>query len=315
MKDQAKIALVVGGNGFLGSHLVPMLLAGGFQVRVYGRAVRKYPGEVAYFRGDIQERELLREAMRDVQYVFHFAWTTVPQTSNDEPQWDVQSNVATGIGLLEACCDAGVKTLVFPSTGGAVYGTTASDLIDESTPTDPICSYGITKLMMEKYLSLYRHLRKLDYRILRITNAYGEGQPADRPQGLIGVSLKKVALNEPIVIWGDGSAVRDYVYAGDIADCCIKAAVKPLSSDSSRLFNVSSGQGYSVRDVIQTIGEVTGHTPAVTYASARSCDVDRVVLSNRKAKDILEWTPRTSLHEGIGRAWNWVRNQYSGGAA
>ncbi len=110
-----------------------------------------------------------------------------------------------------------------------MYGGGAdTDMIDETAGTDPITSYGITKLTFEKYLALYWHLHGLDYRILRISNAYGEGQQPDRPQGLIGVALRKLAAGHPITVWGDGTVTRDYVYAGDVAECFFVAAAKPL---------------------------------------------------------------------------------------
>jgi UDP-glucose 4-epimerase len=306
------LALVVGGNGFLGSHLVTALLERGFAVRVYSRRpASPHADPVQHVSGDVQERDLLRRALDGVDYVFHFAWTTVPQTSNENPAWDVTSNLTAGLGLLDACREAGVRAVVFPSSGGTVYGTADCEALDETCPTEPICSYGITKLALEKYLALHRRQHGLDYRVLRIANAYGEGQRVDRPQGLIGAALVKVARDEPIEIWGDGSVVRDYIYAGDVAECVLRAALAPLDADAPRVFNVGSGRGHSVRDVLTCVEAVTGRRVPVRYTGGRKFDADRVVLSSDRARQLLDWSPRVSLPEGLRRTWEWVRNTFA----
>jgi UDP-glucose 4-epimerase len=298
------VVLVVGGSGFLGRHLLERLTTEGVAVKAYGRRKVRFPGDVEHVYGDLLDRQRLREALQGVNCVFHFAWTTVPQTSNEDPQSDVQANVVAGLGLLEACRDAGVERVVFPSSGGTVYGGGHGiKAIEESASTDPITSYGISKLTVEKYLALYRHLYGLDFRVLRISNAYGEGQPADRPQGLIGVVLQRALSGDPITIWGDGSMIRDYVYAADAIDCCVRAAMTPLPDDAPRVFNVGSERGHSVHEVLSTVAEVTGRPLKVDYAPARACDLEYAVLSSRRARDLLHWSPQVSLREGISRTW------------
>lgn len=301
------IALVIGGSGFLGRHLLHRLSEEDVTVRAYGRRRVTYPEKIDYTYGDLLDRARLRRALEGVDCVFNLAWTTVPQTSNEDPQADVQGNVVVGLGLLDACCDAGVRTVVFPSSGGTVYGAApGAGLLTESCPTNPTSSYGITKLVFEKYLALYRDLHGLDYRILRISNAYGEGQQPDRPQGLIGVALRRLAAGEPVQVWGDGSVVRDYIYAGDAIDCCLKAVYTSLPETSPRIFNVGSGEGLSVSDVLSAISRVTGREPVVHHGPARGFDVPRSVLSAELAREVLAWQPRTSLDEGIARTWQWV---------
>jgi UDP-glucose 4-epimerase len=159
---------------------------------------------------------------------------------------------------------------------------------------------------MEKYLALYRHLHGLDYRVLRISNAYGEGQQPDRPQGLIGVVLRRIAAGEPIQVWGDGQVVRDYVYAGDVVDCCMRAARTTLPADGPRIFNVGSQQGHSVSEILSTVFAVTGREPSVHHTPARRFDVPRSVLSSRLAHEVLGWQARTPLDQGVARTWQWV---------
>lgn len=301
------IVLVIGGSGFLGRHLLRRLAKEDVTIKAYGRRRVAYPEKVEYIYGDLLDRSRLRQALQGVTCVFHFAWSTVPQTSNEDPQADVQGNLVAGIGLLDACRDAGVETVVFPSSGGTVYGAAdGTGVLTESHPTNPISSYGITKLALEKYLALYRHLHGLDYRVLRISNAYGEGQQPDRPQGLIGVVLRRIVAGEPVHVWGDGTVIRDYVYAGDVADCCLRASRTLLPASSPRIFNVGTEQGHSVSDVLATIVHVTGREPVVHYSPARSFDVLRSVLSSRVAGDVLGWHPQTTLEVGVARTWQWV---------
>jgi UDP-glucose 4-epimerase len=301
------IVLVLGGGGFLGGHLLRRLAHEDMTVKAYGRRRMTYPEKIHYIYGDLLDRSRLRRALEGVDCVFHLAWTTVPQTSNEDPQADVQGNVVAGIGLLDACRDVGVKTVVFPSSGGTVYGAASgTGILTESHPTDPISSYGISKLALEKYLALYRHLHGLDYRILRISNAYGEGQQPDRPQGLIGVALRRIASGQPVHVWGDGSVIRDYVYAGDVVDCCVRAARAPLAEASPRIFNVGTEHGHSVSEILSTIFRVTGREPAVNHAPARCFDVPRSVLSSQLAHDALGWQPQTTLDEGVARTWRWI---------
>jgi UDP-glucose 4-epimerase len=301
------VVLVLGGSGFLGRHLLRRLAREDIIVRAYGRRLVTSPGKVEFIYGELLDRSRLRGALEGVDCVFHLAWSTLPQTSNEDPQADVQGNVIAGIGLLEACVEAGVQTVVFPSSGGTVYGPAMGGLdLTEAHPTNPISSYGITKLAVEKYLALYRHLHGLDYRILRISNAYGEGQQPDRPQGLIGVVLRRIAAGEPIQVWGDGQVVRDYVYAGDVVDCCVRAALARLPPDGPRIFNVGSQQGRSVSEILSTVFAVTGREPNVRHTPARPFDVARSVLSSRLAHEVLEWEARTTLDQGVARTWQWV---------
>jgi UDP-glucose 4-epimerase len=296
------LAVVIGGTGFLGRVLVARLRADGIQVRTYSRRRATFAGDEDHVSGDITDARRLSRALRGAEHVFHLAWTTVPQTSNEDPTGDVRTNLAGGCCLLDACRDEGARCVVFLSSGGTVYGPGHLELLDETAPTEPICSYGITKLAFEKYLALYRRLHGLDYRVLRVSNAYGEDQPTNRPQGLIGVTLKRLAQGEPITVWGNGTAVRDYIYADDVAECCV-AATRTLPEAAPRVFNVSTQTGYSVREVMSRIEATTGIRPVVTYEPARACDADRVVLSNARARQHLGWAPKVSLAEGLRRTW------------
>src|SRR5262245_50406486 len=274
--------LVLGGAGFIGSHLVDALKAAGHRVSVFDR-----PHEFL-------DPADLERSLPGAELVFHLISTTGPKDSNDNPARDIESNVAATARLLELCRQHRPRRLVFISTGGAVYGVPRATPIPETHPTDPISSYGIHKLAIEKYLHLAHVLYGLDYRILRVANAYGERQRTDRAQGAVAVFLERALRGEPIQIWGDGSVVRDYVYVGDIVAALLKAATH---EGEHRVFNIGSGHGVSLNQLVERIGAVVGRSPVVQYTPARRFVVPQNVLDISLAQRELDWQPGTSLAE------------------
>ena len=300
--------LVLGGNGFIGSHIVDQLLQAGHHVRVYDRRdelFRPPLAAVEYFHGELEDRAALRSALEDVQVVFHLIGTTLPATSNQDPLYDVRSNVLGTLGLLEECVKARVSRLIFTSSGGTVYGIPQTNPIPESHPTQPICSYGITKLTIEKYLWLFHHLHGLEYMVLRCSNAYGPRQNPYGQQGVVAVFLGRVARGEPITIWGDGTVMRDYIYVEDIARAHLLAAT---SANGCLTLNIGSGMGHSLNRILELIFSVTGREVEVRYENARSADVPSNVLDSSLAQRELGWHARISLVEGIRRAWDWMQS-------
>ncbi len=307
--------LILGGNGFIGSHLVDLLLREKHRVRVYDRADDHYRGrlsQVEYRYGELGNQGLIRTALTDVDVVFHLISTTVPSTSNADPAFDVQSNVVDTIRLLEECVAAKIKRFVFASSGGTVYGIPQTVPIAESHALNPICSYGITKLMIEKYLALFEYLYGLEYIILRPSNAYGERQNPFGRQGVVGVFLGKIVRQEPIVIWGDGSVIRDFVYVGDLAAALYRAAL--CDRVVERVFNIGSGHGASINELLQALSVTVGRSLDILYTEARRFDVPANVLEITLANEHLGWMPTTSLAQGLRRTWTWVKEELSNGS-
>ncbi len=304
-------ALVIGGNGFIGTHLVSALKADGIQVRVFDRYPSKFAEPdttVEYIVGDLGNHGALNEIVNGMDWVFHLAYTTLPKTSNDDPVYDVRSNLIDTIQLLQECSNFGVKKFVFISSGGTVYGAPKTVPLKESHPTDPICSYGITKLAIEKYLQLFYHLRKLDYVVLRLSNPYGPGQNPNARQGAIGVFLGQIARAEPISIWGDGEIIRDYVYIDDAVAALIKAAQYNATDDDARIFNIGSGRGYSLNEILSAIRSTVDVSVKSKYLPARDLDVPANVLDISLAKQKLDWYPTIDLADGILRSWQWIKS-------
>jgi UDP-glucose 4-epimerase len=305
-------ALVIGGNGFIGTNLVDLLLDLGHQVRVFDRYPSRYKEpdkRVEYVVGDIGNHGEMLEAVKGRDWVFHLAYTTLPQTSNDDPGYDVRSNLIDTLQLMEQCSSVGVRKLVFVSSGGTVYGVPKTIPITEDHSTDPICSYGVTKLAIEKYLHIYQKMRGLEYVVLRLSNPYGERQNPNAKQGAIGVFLGNVASKKPITIWGDGEILRDYIYIGDAVQAMVKAAeYQPQGPDSPRLFNIGDGHGQTLNQIIEQIRATVELPVDVQYAPGRPVDVPANVLDISRAQKYLGWTPKVDLREGLLRTWNWIKS-------
>jgi UDP-glucose 4-epimerase len=300
-------ALILGGNGFIGSHLVDKFLAEGHAVRVFDKYEERYRKPltaVDYRFGDFGNRGLLAEALQGIDVVVHLISTSLPKTSNDDPAYDVQSNVIETLFMLEKCVDLGVRKVVFISSGGTVYGRPTQLPISENGPTDPECSYGITKLTIEKYLALYQQLHSLDYVVLRPSNPYGSRQNPNGIQGAIPVFLGRVAKGEPIEIWGDGSVVRDYLFIDDLVDGIYRAA---FCESKERILNLGSGVGHSLNEIVAAIRFVTGCEVPVLYKPGRPFDVPAIYLDIDRARDQLDWQPVTSLEDGIRQTWEFIQ--------
>ena len=300
--------VILGGNGFIGSHLVDALLARKWKVVVYDRYPERYrpPIEkVEYVLGDIGNKHLLASSLSQVDVVFHLASTTIPQSSNESPTFDIMTNLVESVQLLETCVKYQVGKVVFLSSGGTTYGVPHSIPVTEEHPTNPVSSYGIVKLAIEKYLLLFHHLHGLSYVILRPANPYGPRQNPLGGQGAVVAFLACIARGLPVTIWGDGESVRDYFHVSDLVEACVLAAT---STPNKAVLNIGSGQGVSLNQLLERIQEVIETPFQVIRLPSRPFDVPKLILDVRAARTELMWEPRVSLEEGILDTWNWIRN-------
>jgi UDP-glucose 4-epimerase len=303
------VVTVFGGGGFLGSAIVDALLLEGHAVRVFERPLiqphRSFgAGEmVDWIEGDFGHAPDLQKALRETTAVIHLVCTTRPKSSNDEPIFDVQSNVISTLQLLQVMRDLGIKKLIFASSGGTVYGPPVRTPIDEDHPTNPTTSYGITKLMIEKYLLLEKVLHGLQPTILRVANPYGERQRVEHAQGVVAAFLKRALAGEPIEIWGDGSVIRDYLHIADVA-AAFSSALHYKGSDS--IFNIGSGAGLSLNELVTILSAELGRKLEVIYKPGRDFDVKSNVLCCKRAQQELQWQPRISMAAGLSRTLTWL---------
>jgi len=301
--------LVLGGSGFLGSHIVDKFLAERHDVTVYDlypERFRRSPRGIKFFTGDFGNVGALSELIATgFDGVIHCVSTTTPKSSNESPEFDIQSNVIGTLNLLDICVRHGIGKLVFLSSGGTIYGDIGDAvLVDESHPVRPMCSYGVSKLSIEHYLDVYRHLRGLDYVALRLSNPYGERQSPLRALGALTVFLHRTLKKQGVEVWGDGSVTRDFIYVGDVANAVYLAAVNPISG----IYNVGTGTGLSLRDILTHIAQVVGIEPCVTWLAPRSFDVPRIVLDTTKLRHATNWNSVTSLDDGIAITAKWLQN-------
>jgi len=294
--------LVLGGNGFIGSHLVAALCENGHSVRVFDRSTVSNDSRTKsaeYITGDFQNTFALAEALSGIDVVYHLISTTVPSTSNLDMVNDIQTNLVSTVRLLQTMIDVGVKKIVFLSSGGTVYGNPESNPIAESHALNPICSYGVTKIAIEKYLFLFKQLHKLEYNILRVSNPYGANQHHYGVQGVIQTFLLKALKGETITIWGDGAVERDYIYIDDLISVCVKSGLKMYND----IFNIGSGELVSISEIIHVIEKVTDRKLKIEKLPSRDFDVKSISLDCTKAKEKFSWSPSCDLESGILKNW------------
>lgn len=302
-----KRCLVTGGNGFIGQHVCAALSAGGYQVRVLDITVASDPlPQVEYFVGSFADPSILDQALRGCDALVHLGWTSLPASSNQTPANDAQINVVGSVRLLEQAVTAGVKQVVFSSSGGTVYGRSEYAPIDEVHLTRPLCAYGVSKLAVEKYLDFFHHHHALRTTSLRIANPYGPGQDHYKRQGVVAVFAQLALQGETAEIWGDGSVVRDFIHIHDVAQAFVSALG---DRQTQGVFNIGSGQGTSLEELISAIEHSTQTELKRRYLPARQFDVPVSILDIQKAQRVLGWSPTIALNQGIAETINWLNTQ------
>lgn len=304
--------VVFGGGGFIGSTIVDRLLLDNHKVRVFERPrvlpYRKFlAGEsVEWMTGDLSSARDVNEAVIGMDVVLHLVSTTLPKNSNDDPIYDVQSNIVATLQMLDSMVEHQVNKIIFISSGGTVYGAPLYLPIDEKHPTDPMVSYGVTKLTIEKYLQIYSRIHGVKAITLRVANPYGERQRIETAQGAVAVFINNALAGKAIDIWGDGSVTRDYIHVSDVAEAFVRA-IQYTGSESC--FNISSGVGVSLNELIEMLESVLGKPIDRNFLSGRLFDVPVNVLSNNLARNELGWSPLISMWDGLVRTAKWIKNE------
>lgn len=315
--------LVVGGAGYIGSHMVKHLNRNGHKVVVLDSLVsgtREAVKDTHLVLGDLGDFGVVETLFRDYQFdaVMHFAAFINVGESVTDPGKYYRNNVAKTINLLEGMTQAGVRNFIF-SSSAAVYGYPGNDPIKETAPCEPINPYGHTKLMVEQVLADLDHADKLRSVCLRYFNAAGAdpdgelGENHDPETHLIPLVLQAASgRRESITVFGsdydtpDGTCVRDYVHVNDLAQAHLLALEKLVASDKSEIYNLGNGTGFSVAEVIDASRKVTGREIKVVQGSRREGDPDRLVADSSKAQKSLGWKPDYSdLNDIITHAWGW----------
>jgi UDP-glucose 4-epimerase len=318
--------LVTGGAGYIGGTVALRLLSAGHNVLIYDNFCHGHrdlvPAGTQLIEGDIADRERLTRILRDehVDGVMHFAALIEAGESMKHPEMYFRNNTASTLSLLEAMLAAGVDRLVFSSTA-AVYGEPESTPIEEDAVLAPTNAYGESKLLVEQMLTWVNRIHGLRYASLRYFNVAGavDGRgEAHEPESHLIPLILDVALGrrKSIKIFGkdyptpDGTCVRDYVHVGDLADAHI-LAFEALSTRSRLIYNIGNGQGFSVREVVDSVRRVTGHSIPVVEEPRRPGDPAVLVASSKRIMDELGWKPRcSSLDDIVRSAWAWHQERY-----
>jgi UDP-glucose 4-epimerase len=296
-----KIA-ILGGGGFIGSAIADRLLRDKHAIRIFERPrvqpYRTFSNEedVEWVTGDFMSAHDIGRTIDGIDVVVHLISTTLPGNSNDDMVYDVESNLVATLKLLDAINARNIRKIVFISSGGTVYGNPVYLPIDENHPTDPRASYGVTKLAVEKYLLLNQYLRGMKVNILRVANPFGRRQRVETAQGAVAAFLRRAMQGRPIDIWGDGSVTRDYIYISDVADAFARA----VNYEGPRsVFNISTGIGTTLNELIELVEKVLGRPVARHYRPGRPFDVSVNILDNSLARQELAWEPSVTLPEGL----------------
>lgn len=239
--------------------------------------------------------------------VYHLISTTVPATSNNQIAQELMENVVVTAKLLKACVKNEIKKVVFLSSGGTIYGNEKEMKLKEDAPTNPISSYGIQKLMIEKLLYLYRYIYRLDYCVIRLSNPYG---PYQKPNGILGAISTftyKALRGETIIVYGDGSIVRDFIYIDD----AVKGILNIVNGENrEKIFNLGYGQGTSIKEVIKIIKQALSIEINVQYVSGRKVDVPINILDISLYEETYGKLKPISLSEGISKTAAFMRQVY-----
>lgn len=317
--------LVTGGAGFIGSHVVRAFAERGSSVTVVddlssGKRTN-LPEGVTFVEDDIRSpntARLVREGAFDV--ICHLAAQIDVRKSVEDPAYDVAVNVGGSLNLLEAMRKSGKKStrFIFSSTGGALYGDVETLPTPETFPKDPQSPYGNAKLSVELYLGYYARVHGLDTVALRYGNVYGPRQDSHGEAGVVAIFCERVLQNRPLTVFGDGSQTRDYVFVEDVAHANYLAANKqlpPAGPLDSRSFNIGTGVETSVLELAELIRDASGATPRVEHAPERAGEVRRSVLLATRAQNVLGWTPRTSIADGIAKTYKWFAAEHLSAAS
>jgi UDP-glucose 4-epimerase len=288
--------LVTGGAGFIGSHIVDLLIKKEYEVSILdnfssGCLKNVNPSALIYCRDLNENLEDIFEKEKP-EIIIHHASQINVRKSIENPSYDARQNIMGSLNLFEYCKKYPVKKVIFASSGGTVYGNPESIPVREDAKLRPMSPYGIAKATIEEYLRFYRNTQAFDSIILRYANVYGPRQSSEGEAGVISVFLDKKAKNQELCIWGDGKQTRDFVYVQDVAIANLRAIEY---TGNNRIFNIGTGLETSINDIAKIISE------KVTHKLDYKEDIPQICLDNILAQLYLKWKPLICLREGIGK--------------
>ena len=305
---EAKTALVTGGAGFIGSHLVDRLLSSDYRVVIVdnlstGKLKNLNPA-ATFHHVDITHSSINEVFHREQpDLVFHLAAQASVSVSTKDPIHDSNVNVIGTLHLLEAARRHGTEKFIYSSTGGALYGEPEHNPCTEEHPVAPMSPYGVSKYVCELYLQLYHRLYQLDYTTLRYGNVYGPRQEPHGEAGVVAIFAQAMLEGKQPQIFGDGNQERDFVYIDDVVDANLLA----IDSGGNCAFNIGTGENTSVNRIFESLKGIIHYRWGPEHGPARPGDVYRISLDSSKAVQELGWTPKTSLEDGLNQTVEYFR--------
>lgn len=306
--ERTKMKIVVtGGAGFIGSHITELLCDLNFDVLVVDNLSFGYKNFVdkraVFVEGNVGDKKLMRQVLRGADAVIHLAASSIIKFSYEDPESYFQNNLINGVALLDAMREEKVKKIIFSSTA-AVYGIPTNTPINEDDPKNPINAYGASKLAFEEALKAYYHMFGIESVSLRYFNAYGprdEQKPATRA---VPMWIKAILSDKPVEVYWQAKQIRDYVFVKDIA----QAHVSVLSAKGYNIYNIGSGKGVVMKDIINNIENIVGRKLKIIDKGERKGDPNELIADISKIQKEFGWKPKVSLVEGLKQTIVYYQN-------
>ena len=307
--------VVTGGAGFIGSHLVDLLISNGHEVVVIDNLSRgrvenlrdaEATGKLTFVEADLLDvdfNEFLAEHTPEV--IFHLAAQIDVRASVADPLHDAETNILSTIRIADAARQHGVRKVVFTSSGGSIYGEPSEFPVGEDIPVDPHSPYAASKVSGEIYLNTYRHLYGLDCSHIAPANVYGPRQDPHGEAGVVAIFSQRLLAGGPTRVFGDGGNTRDYVYVGDVVRAFYLASGE---IGGGMRFNIGTSVETSDRQLHTLVAEAAGAQDNPEYAPARLGDVPRSALSFARAKEVLGWEPEVDIKQGVANTVAYFRH-------
>jgi len=301
-----KKILLIGGAGFIGSHLKNRLLDHGYEVAILCREMPDIQdADVEYLVFPLDDMAALAEVLPQCSHVIHLASATTPGISVQEPSTEVINNILPTFRFLEVLQQYQHIHLIFISSGGAIYGDTGEEFVSESTALQPLSYYGASKVSIETFLHAFQQQTTNQITILRPSNIYGPNQPLKLLFGIVPTIFNRLINDSVLEIWGDGEIIRDYLYIDDFIALCLSVLQATDDLKGYRVFNAGSGHGYTINQICGFVESIAGKTINRTYAESRRVDVKRIVLDSGYAELEFHWKASTSIEQGLRNTWDY----------
>lgn len=304
--NQKKGILILGGNGFVGQRLIHSLPG---PVYVISRSLMEnVPPHVCVYQVSLDDVDTTSKILPSCRWVVHLASDSTPGTSADNPLLEAERNLLPSLRFLQQLQIHPEVNILYLSSGGTVYGNAVSMSIREDERLSPLSFYAAGKVSLECFIMALVHQSPRSGVILRPSNIYGPGQLYRAGFGIIPTILECQRHNRPLLIWGDGENVRDYIFIDDFIDICLKILNQPVPKRGIEVYNVGSNIGCSLNQLCELVERVTGQQVMREYRPPRNFDVNHVVLDVMKVSETFGWFPSTSLKDGLKKTWEWWKN-------